>query len=395
MGQQKMNKINRNCHLLIIWSESVPFEKQILAESQKYFDIVSSSEINWTNFEFKKNLTRFYMGKKISILNKIATCGNGTFKAIILEDKKPKFEISDTNSGPQYVNLNVLKLKNKLRKNKKTLAIHITNNYKELARDIQLLDIARLEQDIIKDSVANFKGSKEWNSFSELFETLNQNISYVVLRNYEDILSDQINSETSHLDIDLMVADVQKAAQIINGTLDVKWFPKNRVCYKVNVNGQNVNFDLRSPTDGYYCYKWSLDILRTRKKFKSFFIPSERLHLYGLLYHAIIHKRKIASDYLKTFNEAVLNGDLPLEESRFDHLGDILEGFMLSEGYLYTVPNDRSVYFNEDYFQKTDNTQKIKIIRRQIGPRRLFKVLMSNMKLCYPLVVNILKLKAK
>ena len=384
-----------NHHLVLIWSNSLKGEAEILEALSNQFDIISETLVTWPKDTFAKNLSRFYLGKKILVLNKIAVCGDGQFKIFIIEDKCSNYTVCDTNSGPQLINKNVLELKNTLRASPKTAAIHITNNTKELLRDLDLINIFPLLKGQSHLNNPMFRGSKTWNSFHELFNTLDKNINYVVLRNFETVANPVVMNQGEHPDVDLLVDDVQRAASILNGTPNFKWYQKNRVCFEVNVGRTKVNFDLRSPKDGYYCEKWANDILSTRQHQEFFYVPSEEQLTFSLLYHALVHKHQIANDYIEIFAEDITKGRVLLTDTFFDHLSDTLCRYMKRNGYRFTIPKDRSVYFNESYFRKLNNDQLLKKVRRILGPRRLIKKGLSNARLLYPMIKLLRKQPAK
>ena len=76
-------------------------------------------------------------------------------------------------------------------------------------------------------------------------------------------------------------------------------------------------------------------MLNTRIKHQNgFYIPNKEMHLYSLIYHAIIHKSKISSTYLKVFKQYGLKD---YEINRTD-LKNKLDMFMEKHNYSYCKP---------------------------------------------------------
>jgi len=173
---------------------------------------------------------------------------------------------------------------------------------------------------------------KEWSSVQELFKAIRTE-KYVVLRNYEN-LETEITSGL-HPDIDFLCAAPDRLKGILH--LQPRGRIKDGIHYKVQIGGKTVAVDVRHVGDGYLDQRWERHILKNRKVFgRMCFVPEETDHMYSLLYHALIQKRTVSSDYC-----AVLTGffgEAFAEGSRQDRLA-ILEKFMRENGYRYTWPD--------------------------------------------------------
>src|SRR5690554_5015487 len=95
-----------------------------------------------------------------------------------------------------------------------------------------------------------------FDTIQELIEHLNaSSVAYAVLRNYDNLLEDEIYME-GHGDIDLICEDSMKLASEI-GAVDhpghVKNGQGNGTHYIVYINNVEVSLDLRHVGDGYYC----------------------------------------------------------------------------------------------------------------------------------------------
>ena len=177
----------------------------------------------------------------------------------------------------------------------------------------------------------------KFESLESFFSLLNKEINYVVLRNF-DYLPKQFRSEL-HGDIDILTDDLPKLVKITGAQ---KVFNKPfRVQYKIKINEEWVLFDFRYVGDQYYCRSWEENILKTKVFIKNcFFVMNNENLKYTLLYHALVHKHKIANDY-----EEKLKSFFPCDSMC---LKNELQSFMKANNYNFAQPLDLSVVVNED-----------------------------------------------
>ena len=84
------------------------------------------------------------------------------------------------------------------------------------------------------------------------------------------------------------------------------------------------------------------DMLKSRIKHpKGFNIPNKEMHLYSLIYHAIIHKPRISSTYKKVFSEYGIK-DSDINKS---FLKNKLDKFMTKNNYNYCRPEPSVGFF--------------------------------------------------
>lgn len=76
------------------------------------------------------------------------------------------------------------------------------------------------------------------------------------------------------------------------------------------------------------------------------------MHLYSLIYHGLIHKKKLSKTYSDIFNSNV--GKNITEEELFERL----TVFMKEKGYVFVEPKDYSVYYNPVYVKKKMSLKK-------------------------------------
>ncbi|WP_035291749.1 hypothetical protein [Clostridium sp. KNHs214] len=354
------NQISSEIHLFILWENARYKEWQIIEDIKNNFKILGLYEINWSKEKFSENLSRFY-GRKLPVgSNKEKHCGVGPFLLIVVEDYSPKYMQRKTSKGVEIVNIKTFDSKSKYREwTGGGHKIHCTNSKKETDHDLTLLlgvnscDYKKSKKDFSSKEViklnSDIVGSKGWKNIRELFYVLNNTIEYVVLRNFE-CLPDQYNME-NHGDIDILSNNLIDMIWIMNG--EKVFRPKYRVQYKVNIGGEVVLFDCRYVGDNYYDINWEKNILNNRVIVEdTFYAPNTYEYYYSLLYHAIIHKRKVPSDYifqLWKMCEKVGINELDIKDfSEIKNMKNQLELFMESKGYNYTEPIDLSVFFNKN-----------------------------------------------
>lgn len=329
--------------LFILWENSRYKEDNILEDIKKRFEIINIFNVSWNREKFSKNLSRFYGENLPKKSYKEKECGLGSFLLIIVEDIDPVYLNRKTSKGMKKVNVNFFDAKEMYRKwTGGGHKVHSSNDLLEFKHDLMMLLGVNVEDyfKIYKKSVEiinisnNIIGDSGWESLQQIFYVLNESIEYVVLRNFE-LLPDtyQIGE---HGDIDILCNNYYNICSILNSESVSK--QKSRVRNKIKINDEIVYFDFRFVGDGYYDRKWEENILLNRVKNKCFYIPNEIDFKYSLLYHALIHKRKISSDYIKKFK-------FMFDEN--DNYNLILKLFLEEKKYEIINPMDISVFFNE------------------------------------------------
>jgi hypothetical protein len=100
-------------------------------------------------------------------------------------------------------------------------------------------------------------------------------------------------------------------------------------------------FDLRYVGDGYYDVTMERAMLTNRVVCRNFFVPNPEDLLYSLLYHALVHKPTISSNYKHYF---IANN--VWSENRSELLLH-LATYLNTHGYRIVPPTDRLVGFND------------------------------------------------
>lgn len=335
-----------NLYLFIIWNTAYYKKAEIIDDIRKNFNIQKIVEIVWEKELFTENLSRFY-GKKIKDISfKEKACGNAPFTVVIFEDEHPQMDMRITSRGnEEYVNCRVFDKKIQYRnwtypsEGKVHSRIHGTNTVEETNHDLTLLlgmsphDFITRKESLPDQIYQNIIGTNGWNSLEELFYVLNQTCNYVVLRNFEELPhSFHIGS---HEDIDILAEDLNEIVGISNAKRVFR--QKYRVQYMVNIAGNDVQFDFRYVGDNYYDPEWERRILESKELQNGVYIPEKENYRYMLLYHALVHKRSIASDYVERLDD--------MFEKKLWNI-HVLNNYLSEKKYSYVEPEDFSVFYH-------------------------------------------------
>lgn len=177
----------------------------------------------------------------------------------------------------------------------------------------------------------------EYTNIADMFDRLNKaGCEYVVLRNYNNLLEDDIYM-AGHGDVDMLCRDVKVVVDAIGAKTCRPQYGEmgDNVHFYIRYKGQKVSIDLRSVGDGYYCEEWEDAILKTRVPHKCFYVMNEENHLYSLIYHAIFQKPVLSDEYQQRLSSMVGEG-LQTESQ----LIDMLEAYMMQHGYKYVFCKD-------------------------------------------------------
>lgn len=260
--------------------------------------------------------------------------GNTDFNIYIIKDTDPIYDYRNTSKGRRKVNVHLFDLKKSLRVITGGCKIHATDNIQETKDNLKTLGL-----------YDKYYRSKQFDSLLDVFRELNKypQLKWIVMRNFEQ-MPDNITID-EHLDIDLLVNDYYLVKSILDGdsaTNNRYEDGKNRILNYVTINNKNVLFDFRSTGDGYYDRKIQQDMLMKRIEHPNgFYIPNKEMHLYSLIYHAIIHKSNISPTYLKVFRQYGLN-DYDMNKK---NLKVKLDTWLQNNGYSYCKPEPSVGYF--------------------------------------------------
>lgn len=373
-------------YLFIIWKNAESQKQRIIHDISRKFEIRDIYEIRWSEERFSENMSRFYGQKLPPGSSKEMHCGVGPFIVVVVSDNSPVYEFRYTTGGQMSVNANIFDAKFLYRQwTGGGHKIHATNMPRETDHDLTLIlgvniiDYLREwkrkkwdgETRIIERDLT---GAGGWESIARLFYALNASIDYVVLRNFE-CLPKAYNME-GHGDIDLLVSNYKEARWITNAKSVFK--EPNRVYNHIRIDGKNVPFDFRFVGDNYYDERWERKILKDRVlESNCFYRPNDKDYFYSLLYHAMVHKFKISSDYIEKLTVlaeiANIENFNPTMFSDTYALKDFLYSYMKSKNFKYVKPNDLSVYYKElrscplPFIRPTESVISTKLLTEKDG----------------------------
>ena len=351
--------------LIILWSKCTLPRDLVKQQIEKQFGTVSHCTVEWPEDRFSENLTRFYGQNLPNTSHKVQHIGLGVFDVFLFQDSRPVYAPRKTSRGIETVNTRLFDLKTQLRsQDGGGHRVHGTINRFEGERDSWLLLGRSAEQVLAEVNGKQFKrnlvGSDGWGSLSEVLETLNRTLdSYVVLRNFEGF--PESYRLDIHGDIDFLVSNVDEAAYMLNAS---RVFPQDyRVHYFLNINNQIVPIDLRYIDDHYHDPYWSRKILLERVLENGFYVPDTENYFYSLLYHALIHKPEVASDYEEKL--ANLAAASRIEGYSPNTRLELLKRYMSEKGYNFFRPKDHSVYFAWDRVERIDKATAFQKVLEQ------------------------------
>lgn len=184
---------------------------------------------------------------------------------------------------------------------------------------------------------------KQWNSLEELFEALNENCNYLILRNYEE-MDKKIFFLEGHDDIDLLCENQLQIKEFL-GAVRNPFRVLSKDHFLVKVGESSVKMGLRYVGDYYYDTLWEKDMLKCKRLHKDrFFVMDSENYFYSLLYHALLQKKKLSDDYrirLKKMAE-----QLGIILSMDDEYWTCLLAYLKKKGYFVTYPRDTVVPLN-------------------------------------------------
>lgn len=182
---------------------------------------------------------------------------------------------------------------------------------------------------------------KKWKTYRELFDALNQNVEYIVLRNFERLHEEKLVK--GHEDIDLLCNNKRKVLQVTGA------IPRDDnddgIRFVVIINNKRVSLDVREVGDGYYYSKWQKDMLVKRvKKHDMFYTMDEDNYFYSIIYHVLIQKEYIAYDYERELVERAKNKGINIDVA--SELCDYLIRYMEKKEYYVTASKSGVFYLN-------------------------------------------------
>lgn len=179
----------------------------------------------------------------------------------------------------------------------------------------------------------------QWNSLGELFQKLNSECNYLIMRNYENLK--EINwLETLHDDIDFLCDDYRKMVKVMDAR--PRRFYDNKVQYQILLGGGYIKIDIRSVGDNYYDSLWQKEMLAHKRWHEEgFFVMNESDYFYSLIYHAILQKKALAEDYREKLADMAHTRGISAETEK-EFLTYLVDE-MKKNNYLFRYPEDTTV----------------------------------------------------
>ena len=315
-------------------------EKHLLIDWQRCFNYeFIQKNINEYNLSLKEYLEYPALVDKIKIISNFYNVfvddnrGSVPFNIYFIDDTSPKYELRNTSKGYRLVNSKLFDLKMFLRsKLNLGFQLHATDNIQETKHNLHALNI-----------FDKYYTQKKFKNLNEVFDTLNKisSFKWVITHNFDSFDNDD--------DIDFLTNDYYKFMNILDTVEKPKGSWINSVSNGgvsvrniIYVNNQEKPIDIRYLGDNFYDINLQNKILDTRIKHPNgFYIPNKEMHLYSLIYHAIIHKSNISDSYKQKFIEhGIKNNNI-----NKDFLKIMLDKFMITNDYKYVRPEPSVGYF--------------------------------------------------
>ena len=294
-------------------------------------------KINWDALQLKNNLNRL-----IKIFKSEDQFNYNTkddlyliFFEVINEDVKILIDnnnVLHASAGlVQLINI----IKSKFSKNKYCLT---SSNLQSNA----IKTLFNLNGDINNETIINLNddliGSKSWISLSFLFDFLNKHSSWLILRNFEELIDSPVFNPGD--DIDILCDDIAFFTAVMNA----KKRHGGRCSYYVSINYQNIPLDIRFVGDKYFDPVWASEMLKRKTVYHTIPVLSKYDYFFSLLYHSKLQKREVKKIYIerldklsKELNFMNLSNQFVLDDSL---CSKILNAFFNSNNYKYTYTDD-------------------------------------------------------
>jgi len=316
-----MNTISE-LHLLIDWTCHFSELENKLTNSLHVITKIKMKKLK----EKKKIISKFY---DVSVDD---FRGSTDFNIYIIKDSNPVYDYRKTSKGNRKVNIHLFDLKKSLRKITGGYKIHATDNIQETKDNLKTLGL-----------YDKYYNKKTFDTLQNVFHELNKHpkLKWVITHNFDDFVDGD--------DIDFLTDDYFYFMRVLDTTEKPKGGKFNSVSdggesvrNYINVGKKNIPIDIRYLGDNFYDKKLEQDMLDTRIKHQNgFYIPNKEMHMYSLIYHAIIHKSKISSTYLKVFKQYGLKDS----EINKKNLKNTLDAWLQKKGYSYCKPEPSVGYF--------------------------------------------------
>lgn len=197
------------------------------------------------------------------------------------------------------------------------------------------------------------------------FDYLNDNISYIILRNWDGVFDEGVYG-AGHEDIDILCDDLNMFISLTGATRIHQ--EHNRDNFVVQIGTMKVRFDVRWVGDGYYPSPMEENLLNRRMfTSQSIYIPNEEDYYYSLAYHALFQKPSLSKEYLLKLNEVRshcigTSTDCSESEILYD-----LQQYLQTNNWNVEYPCDPGVYINHNNIRNLPvNKNYVRLLNRFI-----------------------------
>lgn len=319
---------------VIVWPNGVEYVKEVRRRLEESFRVLECNQFVLSREKAQRLLPLFYRKDKEALGQKLSEVGEGIGHFFRIEVLTPTHSYRWGRDSPLLVNPVLYDMKKELRREAGHKNwVHTSDDAASAFREALFFD--KNFDGFLSEAEGLERHSGSWLSVGELLGVLGNHCNYVVLRGLSatgDRTRDQL-----HKDLDLLVSDYHLAAFITGGRATSR--RKDRVQLEVRLRGSPFLLDLRHVGDGYQDECWQLNtLMKASETPDGIRLPSDEDYFYGLLYHALIHKRVIADDYRQEFLSY-------FGTDQREILFEVLSSFMRKRGYRVPNPKDKSVGF--------------------------------------------------
>jgi hypothetical protein len=203
------------------------------------------------------------------------------------------------------------------------------------------------------------------NEIRNLFDYLNDNCSYIVLRNWENLFEKDIYSN-GHEDIDILCENLEEFVSLTNAHRIHQ--ENSRDNFIILWNTIKVRVDVRWVGDGYYPTEMERTMLTNRvQNQQGIFIPGKIDFYYSLSYHALVQKPLLSDEYIIKLNSLRQNKFEVIREQVELNLLEELRNYLIANSWQVEYPNDPGVYLNKRVLNQLPvSNNYIRIVKRDI-----------------------------
>ena len=166
------------------------------------------------------------------------------------------------------------------------------------------------------------------------FKAINDT-DYLIIRNFEGFPDEVVSGE--HGDVDILCRNKESFLQRTGAKAEAKY--NDGVHYRVCINRNWIELDLREIGDGYFCTPWAEEMLDKRVlKNELFYVMNDENLFYSIAYHCVVQKGKITNSYYQTLK--TIGKHVGIEIKDEDQIKELLVSFMNGKGYFVQSPKD-------------------------------------------------------